>query len=527
MNKDLRSLVLMCAALPGAALCQTAKLSFDLADVRVSPRSAWVNTAGNRMMGGFLRGERYELKHATMAELIQTAFGVDADKVFGGPSWLEYDKFDVSAKTKPGTRPEAVRLMLQSLLEDRFKLVVKQETMPVPADALVVAKDKPKLKDAAGAGGGCTSNLRLGGDTPMGTIQCRNVTMEAFAGGLRRLSAATFGNLPVVDKTGIKGAYDIDLEYPLIPANRQQGNGEGLLAAIEKLGFKLQKGTAPQPVLNVESVNETPTPNGAAVEAGLPPLPAAQFEVASIRPCDGIGGNMTPRFETGGRVTMHCMYMSNLINQMFGLHPFEKPVGPKWLDDNSQPAYSLEAKAPPDAIPAGVGNAQQQEVLGEMMLGLFKERWGLKTHWEQRPTDALTLTAAKPKLTKADPAGRTGCKRDAASPQALKIKCTNMTMSQFAEQLSGLNPQIFYPVEDATNLEGAWDFSFTYNLMATLPPFPLAGRGGAAPTEASEPPAGLPFNEALDKQLGLKLETRKRPEPVLVIDQINEKPTDN
>lgn len=534
MNNHLRFLVLLCAALPGAALCQTAKPTFDLADLHVSPRSVWVNTAGNRITGGFLRGDRYELKHVTMLELIQTAYGVDADKIYGGPSWLEYDKFEVSAKTKVGTRPEALRLMLQALLEDRFKLVVKPETKPVPAYLLTPGKEKVSLRAAEGANGsGCTSQPIFPGDgMPLNNIQCRNVTMAAFAAGLRRLSPAIFANLPVVDQTGIEGIYDVDVQYAMATApNAKPGTG-GAFDLIEKLGLKLERGTAPQPVLSVMRVNETPTPNAVGIEASLPPLAPTQFEVASIRPCDGVA-NVAPRFETGGRVTMRCMYLSNLINRVLDLAPSEELVGkPKWMGNNSQTPFSLEAKAPADAIPNGVGVAQQQEILNEMILGLLKERFGLKFHWEQQPKDALTMVAAKPKLTKADPAGRTGCTRQSLPGPGLMLTlaCKNMTMAQFAEQFRGFDATINYPVEDGTGIEDAWDFSMTYSVQASLPALPrLAGRDAAAGpvTEASDPSGMMSIREALEKQLGLKLETRKRPEPVLVIDHIEEKPTEN
>jgi uncharacterized protein (TIGR03435 family) len=227
------------------------------------------------------------------------------------------------------------------------------------------------------------------------------------------------------------------------------------------------------------------------------------------------------------------MFPSALINQAFGLAPSEEPVGrPKWMGNNSQPAYTLEAKAPADAIPSGVSVAQEQEIIKEMILGLLKDRWGLKTHFEQRPMDAQTLVAEKPKLTKADPAGRTGCTRHSLPGPGLMLSliCKNMTMAQFAEQLRAYDVLIFYPVEDATGIEGAWDFTLTYSVQASLPRLPpLNGRDAAAgPTaEAPEPSGLLSFREALNKELGLKLETHKRPEPVLVIDQINEKPTDN
>src|SRR5580700_8510362 len=97
----------------------TAPAAFDIADVHVSPK-----TLNPRMSGGALRGTRFEMKQATMVDLVRTAYGLDADKVLGGPSWVELDRFDVLAKAPANTPPETAKLMLQTLLADRFKLVV-------------------------------------------------------------------------------------------------------------------------------------------------------------------------------------------------------------------------------------------------------------------------------------------------------------------------------------------------------------------------------------------------------------------
>src|SRR3954467_8403441 len=64
---------------------------FEAADVRLSPSAT---NPYNYASGGVLRGERYELRKATMLDLIKTAWNVDADTVFGGPNWLELDRFD-------------------------------------------------------------------------------------------------------------------------------------------------------------------------------------------------------------------------------------------------------------------------------------------------------------------------------------------------------------------------------------------------------------------------------------------------
>jgi uncharacterized protein (TIGR03435 family) len=86
---------------------------------------------------------------------------------------------------------------------------------------------------------------------------------------------------------------------------------------------------------------------------------------------------------------------------------------------------------------------------------------------------------------------------------------------------------IYYPVLDETGLEGAWDFTLNYGLMLNLPARVGAPPVGTAPGVPSDP-AGIPsFTEAVEKQLGLKAVTRKRMVPVLVIDHIEEKPTEN
>lgn len=97
---------------------------FEAADVHLSPPA---NNPYNYASGGVLRGERYDLRKATMLDLIKTAWNVDADTVFGGPNWLEFDRFDIYAKAPLDTPPETVRLMLQALLRDRFGLVIHED----------------------------------------------------------------------------------------------------------------------------------------------------------------------------------------------------------------------------------------------------------------------------------------------------------------------------------------------------------------------------------------------------------------
>ena len=180
------SLVALAAA---TAFGQSTKSpAFDVADVHVS-----AYTRNPYMRGGVQRGGRYEMRKANMVDLIRTAYGVEADFVVGGPSWLESDRFDVIAKTAPATSPESIRLMLQALLADRFKLVVHQDIRPMPAFILSVGKGKPKMKEAAvGGNTGCEPQPpgppQPGGIPPNNVVNCRNVTMAQFAPMLRNLA---------------------------------------------------------------------------------------------------------------------------------------------------------------------------------------------------------------------------------------------------------------------------------------------------------------------------------------------------
>jgi uncharacterized protein (TIGR03435 family) len=125
--------------------------SFDIADVRVSDRQINVGVTGNAIRDG-----RYELHNATMVDLIRIAHGVEAEKVAGGPSWLELDRYTVIAKVPAGTSADTARLMLRALLADRFKLSVHEDTRPLTAFAMTVAGGKHKMKEASGGGApGC------------------------------------------------------------------------------------------------------------------------------------------------------------------------------------------------------------------------------------------------------------------------------------------------------------------------------------------------------------------------------------
>jgi uncharacterized protein (TIGR03435 family) len=492
----------------------------------MSPRSEWVASVSgsNQMQGGYLAGDRYQLRRATMLDLIRLAYNKDAGRIYGGPSWIDYDRYEIVAKTKAGTTSETLQHMLQRLLQERFQLAVKEDTRPMPADMLSRGKGELKMKaGSANASGDCTF-ARVGTYGNTFKVECRNVTMEKFADAIRQRLAAAPRALPVVDSTGLKGGWDFVLEIPT-------EFGATVAQAVEKLGLKCEKGNAPQPVLVVENVSEQPTANSPDVAAKLPPQSSPTFEVASLKPCTG-GAGKPPWFEAGGRGTANCMPVGMLIMwawglEQWGLDSSNRPLGLPEKVANQYISITAQAPAGIAPNPNAQHNAEAMDTLYAMLRKLLIERYRMKLHYEDRPVDTATLAAVNPKLAKADPSGRTGCTRASVHYGGLtQYTCRNITMAQFAEQLRGLDPTLRL-VEDATGLTGAWDFTLNFNLMATLDArFPNPGR--AAPDgQASDPNGELLLADALEKQLGLKLQTRKRPAQGLVIDHIEPNPIGN
>lgn len=292
----LRILVLVSAAVFGQA-AETPP-AFDLADVHSSP-----HVTNPYMRGGVLRGGRFDVRTASMVDLISYAYGVDAVKVQGGPSWLDTDRFEIIAKAPAKTPPETVKLMVQTLLEDRFKLKVHMDTKPMPAFVLSVGKAKPKLKESNGDGNsGCQGQPQNAapGTVPYNVVSCHNRTMAQLGDDLRNMANA-YVTSPVVDQTGLKGTWDFELKW----TSRQLLTAAGadaitIFDAVDKqLGLKLEPQKVAVPVIVVDSVNQKPTDNPPGVTTSLPPPPPAEFEVADIKPSMPGETNQMAKLEHG------------------------------------------------------------------------------------------------------------------------------------------------------------------------------------------------------------------------------------
>jgi uncharacterized protein (TIGR03435 family) len=419
--------------------------------------------------------------------------------------------------------------MLQSLLADRFHLSIRQETKALPGFALTADKDKKRqLKEADGSGNsGCRSAGPRPDPSPTAiTIACRNMTMDEFASLLSRLMGPPFTQ--VLDKAGMKGTWNFEMNYPRT-GFRPGAEGEGSPAAVlGKLGLKLEPQPIPTQVALVISADEKPTANPPGVAKALPiaPEPTA-FDVATIRPTDPSYRNTTISLgaQPGGRWSTRGIPLSALLvrafSPSFAKRNEDLVVGmPSWAETTR---FDITAKNPPGA-PAS-------SRAGPMVRTLLEERLKLKWHTETRPVNVYVLTAAKLKMKKADPASRTHClvtRAPAGSPlNAASFTCQNITMDQFAEYVRDRLPGPGSPVINSTGLEGGWDFTVTY-LFAARGAATAGGAGAQGSVEqAPDPSGGLTVHDAIEKELGLKLETQKRPMTVTVIDHVEQTPVDN
>jgi uncharacterized protein (TIGR03435 family) len=267
----------------------------------------------------------------------------------------------------------------------------------------------------------------------------------------------------------------------------------------------------------------------------LPP-PPTEFDVAEIKPSDPNSRARGFQIQRGGRVNISGMTLKNLMFNAWNLTDDMLVGAPKWIDDQR---FDIVAKAPSSAGEVDI------ETIFFMLRALLKDRFKLEAHLEERPINAYTLIAVKPKMQRADPASRIRFKEgpaaDGKDPRVKNpilgrlVTVQNMTMAQFGIKLQQIaSGYIHSPVLDATGLEGGWTFTLSFS-TAGQAQGGGGGRGGgdspppapAGLTEASDPSGAITLFEAINKQLGLKLELQKRPVQVLVIDHVEPKPTEN
>jgi uncharacterized protein (TIGR03435 family) len=510
-----------------------AQPTFQIADVHVSAK-----TTTPYFTGGALRGDHYILHNATMVDMISLAYGVDGDNILSGPNWLDLNRFDVYAAAPRTTSPDDIKLMLQALLADRFHLVVRKDTHPIPSYVLRVDKDGHKMKPADEGEPSKIDEHHTPTDNPPGvpayySVTCHNQTMAQFKQILMDFATAYLPK-PVVDATDLKGGYDFELRWTWQP----KPDGLTIFDAVQKqLGLKLALEQYPTPVLVVDKVDDKPTPNAPGLDKALPPPPPAEFEVSVLTPSKP-DAQMQGRI-SGNQVNATGMNLKFLISFAWNLNQNDDELianAPKFV---GQDRWDILAKAAPEAQAIGPDGKPQLDfdLLPHMIQTMLAERFGMRYHFEDRPIEAFTLVAVNPKMKKADPLNRTHCKEgpgpDGKDPRIANpilgrlLSCQNMTMAQLADMLPMLaNGYIFTPVLDSTGLNDAYDFTLSFSTAGQLRSVPQPSNDPNAP-RTTDPNGGLSLPDAMARQLGVKLVKEKRPSPVLVIDHIEQKPTDN
>jgi uncharacterized protein (TIGR03435 family) len=212
---------------------------------------------------------RFEAHNHTVRTLVAAAYDLPPEAIAGGPGWVDSDHWDILAKAPGEVRPQPAEQMsmLRQLLSDRFKLAFHRESKQLSIFALRVAAGGPKLKastvspDANPAGPPLLAFVM----SPMVIrLPARYATMAEFASLLQRSPL----DRPVVDRTGLAGRYDFDLEFApdeslwsgILPRPENSDKPSLLQAMQEELGLKLEATKGPVDALIIDRV-ERPSEN--------------------------------------------------------------------------------------------------------------------------------------------------------------------------------------------------------------------------------------------------------------------------
>jgi uncharacterized protein (TIGR03435 family) len=195
-------------------------------------------------------------RNVTVRRIVSAAYHLTQFQLSGGPAWLDSDRFDLNARSEAPAERDRLRQMLQTMLAERFKLVVHTATKEMPVYAMVVGKKgskilewkegepMPKVPGAPSGSGG-----RRGGSSPSGGRFFDHLTMQSFA---ETLTNDPHVGRPVLDKTGFRGLYVINFQWD---------DDEGFISALEDAtGLKFEPRKTPIEVLTIDYV-EKPSEN--------------------------------------------------------------------------------------------------------------------------------------------------------------------------------------------------------------------------------------------------------------------------
>jgi uncharacterized protein (TIGR03435 family) len=209
------------------------------------------STAGAAVPGG---PERFGAINMTLRLLINAAYGgIPTSRILGGPEWADTIRFDVVGIGDP---TQSKLLLLQEVLRDRFALKVRRESRQFDVYDLVLARPNGNLGPDLRTSSDCsTADARAKsqsvidrGDLACGVRQ-RPGRITARGVQLTNLTGYLGAGRPVFERTGLKGYFDVDLEWAPSPTD----DGPSLFTAVqEQLGLKLESTKAPLDVIVIE-----------------------------------------------------------------------------------------------------------------------------------------------------------------------------------------------------------------------------------------------------------------------------------
>jgi uncharacterized protein (TIGR03435 family) len=245
----------------GSASAQPQAPAFEVASVKP------VEEARGRIFDYSASGPRVRYMAYALVDLVMEAYDVKRYQVTFAPTVVpprggHYDPafYDIEAKAegdRARTRAE-FRPMLQQLLADRFKLTLHREMKETPVYALILGKDGPKFKESEP---GAVESARGGVNGRNQDITASKMTMDKLA---EMIPNVFFVDRPVVNRTGLAGAYDFKIEatpeFRMTRDNADLKNISIFTAIQQQLGLKLEQQKGMVEVLVVDHV-EKPSAN--------------------------------------------------------------------------------------------------------------------------------------------------------------------------------------------------------------------------------------------------------------------------
>ena len=229
---------------------------------------AAIKPTGPDPNGRYIRmqtAQHFVARNHALKTLLAAAYNLNPRAISGGPAWVDSDHYDILAKTPGAVRPtlDEQMSMLRKLLADRFQLTFHREQKELSIYALTVARKGSLLKEST-----LTPDASPVGPPPLifvlspqgVSLPGRYATMAELASVMQRAAL----DRPVVDKTGLTGRYDFNLEW--VPDETQFG-GQGprenpestrpdLFAALQQqLGLRLEATRGPVEVLVIDQVS--------------------------------------------------------------------------------------------------------------------------------------------------------------------------------------------------------------------------------------------------------------------------------